>query len=143
MHLVIDGFGAQPDRLQDLAMVFDLLDNYPAHIGMTKIMPPYVFRYTGIKPEDWGISGVVLIAESHISIHTFPDKQYINIDIFSCKAFDATLALQYMKDRFGITDANAHVLERGLEYPHEIQRASELVRMERLEVAVAGSTQPT
>ena len=106
-------------------------------------MPPYVFRYTGIKPEDWGVSGVVLIAESHISIHTFPDKQYINIDVFSCKYFDADLALQFMRDKFGITDVNAHVLERGLEYPHEIQRASELVRMERLEVAVAGATLPT
>ena len=143
MHLVIDGFGAQPEKLQDLALVFDLLDNFPDAIGMTKIMPPYVFRYTGIKPEDWGVSGVVLIAESHISIHTFPDKQYINIDVFSCKYFDADLALQFMRDKFGITDVNAHVLERGLEYPHEIQRASELVRMERLEVAVAGATQPT
>lgn len=143
MHLVIDGFGAQPEKLQDLALVFDLLDNFPDAIGMTKIMPPYVFRYTGIKPEDWGVSGVVLIAESHISIHTFPDKQYINIDVFSCKYFDAELALQFMRDKFGITDVNAHVLERGLEYPHEIQRASELVRMERLEVAVAGATQPT
>jgi S-adenosylmethionine decarboxylase len=143
MHLVIDGFGADETKLQDLALVFDLLDNYPGAIGMTKIMPPYVFRYTGVKPEDWGVSGVVLIAESHISIHTFPDKNYINIDVFSCKAFDAELAVQFMKDKFGITDANAHVLERGLEYPHEIQRASELVRMERLEVAVAGATQPT
>jgi len=143
MHLVIDGFGADETKLQDLALVFDLLDNYPGTIGMTKIMPPYVFRYTGVKPEDWGISGVVLIAESHISIHTFPDKNYINIDVFSCKAFDADLAVQFMKDKFGISDANAHVLERGLEYPHEIQRASELVRMERLEVAVAGATQPT
>lgn len=143
MHLVIDGFGADESKLQDLALVFDLLDNFPGAIGMTKIMPPYVFRYTGVKPEDWGVSGVVLIAESHISIHTFPDKNYINIDVFSCKAFDAELAVQFMKDKFGITNANAHVLERGLEYPHEIQRASELVRMERLEVAVAGATQPT
>lgn len=143
MHLVIDGFGADQARLQDLALVFDLLDNYPAAIGMTKIMPPYVFRYTGVKPEDWGISGVVLIAESHISIHTFPDKQYINIDIFSCKAFDAQAALGFMKEKFGIADASARVLERGLEYPHQIQRASDLVRMERLEVAVAGATQPT
>lgn len=143
MHLVIDGFGADESKLQDLALVFNLLDNFPGAIGMTKIMPPYVFRYTGVKPEDWGVSGVVLIAESHISIHTFPDKNYINIDVFSCKAFDAELAVQFMKDKFGITNANAHVLERGLEYPHEIQRASELVRMERLEVAVAGATQPT
>jgi S-adenosylmethionine decarboxylase len=143
MHLVIDGFGADEAKLQDLALVFDLLDNYPAHIGMTKIMPPYVFRYTGVKPEDWGVSGVVLIAESHISIHTFPEKNYINIDVFSCKAFDAELALNFMKEKFGITNASSRVLERGLEYPHEIQRASSLVRMERLEVAVAGATQPT
>ena len=98
MHLVIDGFGADESKLQDLALVFDLLDNFPGAIGMTKIMPPYVFRYTGVKPEDWGVSGVVLIAESHISIHTFPDKNYINIDVFSCKAFDAELAVQFMKD---------------------------------------------
>ena len=50
--------------------------------GDSKIMPPYVFRYHGEVPEDWGVSGVVLIAESHISIHTFPDKGYLSLDIF-------------------------------------------------------------
>ncbi len=136
MHLILDGFGADPQKLQDLDATFTLLDNYPSKIGMTKIMPPYVFRYNGVKPEDWGISGVVLIAESHISIHTFPNKGYINIDVFSCKAFDPDLAVDYMKEQFGISLVNSRVLDRGLEYPHEINRAAELVREERIEVAV-------
>lgn len=136
MHLVLDGFGADKDRLQNLEFVFSLLDDYPSRIGMTKIMPPYVFRYTGVKPEDWGVSGVVLIAESHISIHTFPEKQYLNIDVFSCKTFDPELAIAYMKEVFGITHVNSRVLERGLEYPHEIHQAVELVKTERLEVVL-------
>lgn len=136
MHLVLDGFGADRERLQDLEFVFSLLDGYPSRIGMTKIMPPYVFRYTGVKPEDWGVSGVVLIAESHISIHTFPEKGYINIDVFSCKYFDPELAVDHMKDVFGISHVNSRVLERGLEYPHEIYQAVELVKTERIEVAV-------
>ena len=142
MHLVLDGFGADSEKLQDLEFIFTLLDNYPSSIGMTKIMPPYVFRYTGVKPEDWGVSGVVLIAESHISIHTFPDKQYINIDVFSCKPFDPELAITYMKQQFGIPHVHTKVLERGLEYPHDIVKATELVKTERADIAWVGSQSP-
>ena len=68
---------------------------------MTKIMPPYVFRYdTGKKPEDWGISGFVLIAESHISIHTFPDKNYLSLDIFSCKEYSIDTVKEIVSDYF-------------------------------------------
>ena len=71
MHLIIDGHGNNSDILQSDEFIYELLDQYPAEIGMTKIAPPYVLRYVGAKPEEWGVSGFVLIAESHISIHTF------------------------------------------------------------------------
>jgi S-adenosylmethionine decarboxylase len=102
--------------MQDMGLVFDLLDRYPARIGMTKIAPPYVFRYLGVKPEDWGITGIVLIAESHISIHTFPDRDYICIDIFSCKEFDTLNALEEIKQWFGLNEVKSYTLERGLEF---------------------------
>ena len=137
MHLIVDGFGADRAKLQDLGFLFDLLDHYPSQIGMTKIMPPYVFRYQGTNPQDWGLSGFVLIAESHISVHTFPEREYLNIDVFSCKTFDADAAVDYMKRQFGITEVSSRVLERGLEYPHEVGQAQELVRAERLEVALS------
>ena len=139
MHLIVDGFGADQGKLQDLESLYNLLDQYPSQIGMTKIMPPYVFRYHGIKPEDWGLSGFVLIAESHISIHTFPERAYINIDIFSCKTFDSDAAIAFMQEQFGLARVSTRILERGLEYPHEIAPAAELVESERLAVAVTRS----
>src|SRR2546425_9022836 len=116
MHLVLDGYGGDPQTLQDFDSIYELLDRYPSQIGMHKIMPPYVFKYRGVKPEDWGISGFVLIAESHISIHTFPERGLVNVDVFSCKEFDADATLAYVREAFGLRDADAQVLHRGLEY---------------------------
>src|SRR3989337_2467666 len=104
MHLIIDGFGGDIQKMKGLEFIYGLLDQYPARIGMQKIMPPYVFRYVGAKPEDWGISGFVLIAESHISIHTFPERSYINIDMFSCKEFDAEQTVKDLKRQFGLAE---------------------------------------
>ena len=115
MHVLIDGHHGDYARLQDMQLVYDVLDELPAAIGMTKIMPPYVFRYTGAKAEDWGVSGFVLIAESHISIHTFPEHGLIHIDIFSCKGFSADMAIGYVREKFGLRDASHRTLDRGLE----------------------------
>ena len=116
MHLIIDGFRANPTLLEDEELIYRLLDDYPSQIEMTKVAPPYVFRYVGSKPEDWGISGFVLIAESHISIHTFPEKRYINIDVFSCKEFDSEQVTRDFQARFEIAEAKCYLLNRGLEY---------------------------
>ena len=66
--------------------------------------------------EDAGVSGIVIIAESHISIHTFPNRNYLNIDIFSCQAFDHDQALQEVKTLFQLDEAKTWLLDRGLEW---------------------------
>jgi S-adenosylmethionine decarboxylase len=115
MHLIIDGFGANRKMLESEDIIHDLLERYPAQIGMTKVAPPQVFKYIGSKPEDWGISGFVLIAESHISIHTFPERSYVNIDIFSCKDFDHQQALNELRERFQFDEMKTLLLPRGLQ----------------------------
>jgi len=127
MHLIIDGFGSNPKLLESEELLYQLLDDYPAQIGMTKVAPPRVFRFVGSKPEDWGISGFVLIAESHISIHTFPERGYVNIDVFSCKDFDSEQAIKDLQARFELTKLRSYLLNRGLEYSH-----METLELERL-----------
>jgi S-adenosylmethionine decarboxylase len=134
-HLMMDGYGCDKKKLQDLNLIYRLLDELPTRIGMTKIMPPYVFKYSGLRPEDWGLSGFVLIAESHISIHTFPEKNFISIDIFSCKDFDAEFASSFLKTAFGITKVESTVLDRGTEFPKEMNGAAQLVRADRRRIA--------
>ena len=117
MHVIVDGFGGDPDQLADENVVRAILDLYPEAMGMTKIAPPTVVRYRGTKPEDWGVSGYVMIAESHISLHTFPERCLIWADIFSCKDFDPAHVVDDLKRRFSLRDMQVNVLERGLEAP--------------------------
>jgi S-adenosylmethionine decarboxylase len=135
-HLMLDGYGCDRDKLVDLNGIYDFLSRYPDEIQMTKIMPPYVFKYSGKVPEDWGISGFVLIAESHISIHTFPDKLYLSLDIFSCKAFNANLAIRHIKDIFSIEKMEIKLLNRGHEFPRIIRSVQQFIKNERSQMRV-------
>ena len=128
MHLIIDGFGKNKDILQDENFIYDLLFAYPDKIGMTKISDPIVFRYSGSKPEDWGVSGLVFIAESHISLHTFVERKFINIDVFSCKDFDAERIMEDMRDKFGLTRMRSCLVRREWE-PGELQECKEALEL--------------
>ncbi len=116
MHLVIDGYKGDPDKMWDVDLVRRFLDEYPATLGMTKICEPQVQEYNGPKSEDSGVSGFVIIAESHISIHTFPHRDYVNVDVFSCKAFDNERALRDVKALFSLGEVRTWVIDRGLEH---------------------------
>ncbi|MBI5375247.1 MAG: adenosylmethionine decarboxylase [Candidatus Schekmanbacteria bacterium] len=130
-HLTLDGYGCSRRKLEDLELIYSILEEFPSSIGMTKIMPPYVFKYNGLKAEDWGISGFVLIAESHISIHTFPCKDYLSLDIFSCKLFDVEGAVSYITNVFDIKKFDKNVFERGLEFPKDIGLSTKVVNEQR------------
>ncbi|MGA2402898.1 MAG: S-adenosylmethionine decarboxylase, partial [Syntrophobacteraceae bacterium] len=78
------------------------------------------------------VSGFVLIAESHISIHTFPDKQYMSIDMFSCKPFDTDMAVETIKSYFKIQKHEIKVLDRGQEFPNTVRESAQVVRMDRM-----------
>jgi S-adenosylmethionine decarboxylase len=132
VHLMLDGYGCDRSNLDDINMIYNFLDQYPARMDMTKIMPPYVFRYNGTIPEDAGISGFVLIAESHISVHTFPEKQFMSLDMFSCKPFDTQLATETVQAYFKIQKYEAKVLDRGQEFPNTLHESAQVVRMDRM-----------
>jgi S-adenosylmethionine decarboxylase len=128
MHLVIDGFGGNVAKMWDVELVRQFLNSYPEALGMTRITEPRVLEYQAPKPEDSGVSGFVIIAESHISIHTFPEKSYVNIDLFSCRAFDHQRALRDAKALFDLEEVDTWLLDRGLEWLDERQGLAEARR---------------
>lgn len=131
MHLMLDGYGCNQTALEDEGFMRAFLSEFPEKIGMTKLMSPYVSRYEGVNPKDWGLSGFVLIAESHVSIHTFPMEGSISVDVFSCRAFDIGAAEREIVARFGISRIERHILDRGVEYPKNARLAGSMVTNER------------
>ncbi|MFN8673412.1 MAG: adenosylmethionine decarboxylase [Candidatus Sericytochromatia bacterium] len=128
-HLTLDLKKCNRDKLSDFDLVFDVLNELPEKVGMTKITQPYVFKYSGLVPEDKGITGFIVIAESHISIHTFQEKDYVFIDLFSCKPFDYTYAEKYLKEVFEAKESETHVIKRGLDFERSVipSKSRELV----------------
>ena len=112
MQLLIDGYSESKDLLQNEEFLRELLTDYPSKIGMTRISEPHIIRYADCEPDEWGISGFVFLAESHIAIHTFVERSYVNIDVFSCKDFDTGVAVQDLRKRLRLTHWRVSLAER-------------------------------
>ena len=118
-HLMMDCRGCNRDKIADVGLVWNFLNDLPEKIGMTKIIQPYVFPYSGLVPEDKGVTGMVIIAESHLTFHSFTEKDYFFFDLFSCKPFDVEATRQYIMDAFEVKEADVHFVERGQDFPRE------------------------
>lgn len=115
-HLMLDCRQCDYDKISDLTYVQKFMDELPELIGMTKITQPYVFPYSGLVPEDKGITGIVIIAESHLTFHSFTEKDYFFFDLFSCKPFDVDLVEQHVIKAFGVKDYERHRADRGIHF---------------------------
>jgi S-adenosylmethionine decarboxylase len=116
-HLTVDARGCDRTTLVNEQFVYNILDQLPAQLDMTKMIDPVVKVWKDKFAETPGVSGFVMIAESHISIHTFPDFDYVFMDIFSCRAFDVEKTKQLVMDAFKAQHATCTVVERGLDFP--------------------------
>ncbi|MFH0972076.1 MAG: adenosylmethionine decarboxylase [Candidatus Micrarchaeota archaeon] len=113
-HLMLDCYGCDKKALLDMNLVFKCLDELPEKIKMTKMTLPYCVYWPGGTPnDDGGISGFVLIAESHISIHTFPDIGYFTFDLYSCKEFDKRKVMAFLNELFHPVRMDEQYAHRG------------------------------
>lgn len=73
--------------------------------------------------EPVGVSGVLLIAESHISVHTWPEDRFVSVDIFTCgEEMDPDIAIEVMTRGFRAAQVDVRVHLRGrLDDPEEEQ----------------------
>lgn len=88
-HIIAEFRNCNPSKIEFIKSVKPILEDSVKESGLTKIYSKYH------QFEPFGVTGFVLLAESHISIHTWPEKKYIAIDLFTCgppkkakKAFD-------------------------------------------------------
>ena len=130
-HLMIEGMQASESCLDDVEFIRETLAQMPLELKMNVVLAPHVSSIEGLTPQDSGITGVVIIKESHISIHTFPARGYISVDIFSAQEFDVQKAVAFVVDRFEVGRFETHLINRGREFPKDPQQIDRIVRGER------------
>lgn len=103
-HLMVEAYNINPEKLENIELLFDFLDEFPDIIGMHKFSVPQLGRFK--EAAIAGVSGFVFIKESHIAFHTYSKKGFIAIDIFSCKDFDVRAAIDHIKAVFAVKDGD-------------------------------------
>lgn len=121
VHLMFDGYGASPERLSNLDMLRNLLIDLPRALGMHAICEPCVVEVGPLNRKDpGGVSGFVMIAESHISFHTFPARRFVSADVYTCQNdLDTDRVKDMLSIAFWAESAEVNVVSRGTRYPSE------------------------
>lgn len=107
-HILAEYYQCDVDILNNIDVVEKFMKNAAVKAGSTIV--DSVFR----RFEPHGISGVVVIAESHLAIHTWPEYGYAAVDLFTCgENVDPWVAYEYLREMFNSGDAECREVPRG------------------------------
>lgn len=99
MHYLAEFFNCDKLKINDASFIEKLMIE-ATNLSGAHIIKPFFHQFS---PQ--GISGVIVIAESHIAIHTWPEHCYAAVDLFSCANFDYKTALNHIRKKI---DAQYH-----------------------------------
>jgi S-adenosylmethionine decarboxylase len=106
-HLLVDLWHAQ--HLDDMGRIERMLEDAVEACGATLLeLKLHCFSPNG------GISGVAVLAESHITIHTWPERNYAAVDIFMCGACRPHRALPILQNAFCCSQLTVTEQKRGV-----------------------------
>ena len=116
-QLLLDMYGCKQGVCDDLTLCYEFLDKLPGFIHMEVQSPPGIFRTDETRyPDKAGLSGWVPLIESSIVIHTITPRDFISVDIYSCKRFDVERANQFCKKYFEPQYVEKQYVLRGKSY---------------------------
>jgi S-adenosylmethionine decarboxylase len=108
-HLLLELRDCNPKTLSDLEFVQETLKNAALEAKATIVE----VAFHEFSP--FGISGMVVIAESHLSIHTWPEYSYAAADVFTCgDLIDPRVAAQYLIEKFESSNPSIVEMKRGI-----------------------------
>jgi S-adenosylmethionine decarboxylase len=114
VHLLGDLYGIAPEKLTNAVAIEALLRESALACGAT-ILHSYFHGFGAGE----GVTGVVLLAESHISIHTWPESGFAAADIFMCGAANPRQALDLIQSALAAERCVVQTMARGGAEPDE------------------------
>ncbi len=108
-HVLVEFYGCPDNVLDDVADVKNNMVLAAKEAG-AEVLEAVFHEFS---PQ--GLSGVVVISESHLTIHTWPELGYAAVDIFTCgETVDPWVSCNYLKRRFSAENMTAREIKRGI-----------------------------
>ena len=116
-QLLLDLYDCKPGACDDLTLCYEFLEEIVRVLKVEPQSPPFIFRTDGKRfPDKAGLSGWIPLVESGIQLHTLTPKDFISIDVYSCRAFDLGAIKAFVRRVFSPKRIDEQFLERGLDY---------------------------
>lgn len=106
-HILVEFMNCDPHIMNDVATIERDMVDAARKAGAT------VINSTFHHFSPYGVSGVVVIQESHLAIHTWPEYGYAAVDLFTCGEMDAWISFDYLKECFKSKSYSALEMRRG------------------------------
>lgn len=118
-HITIDGYGGDYDLLNSRENVVSSFGELLKVLDMHALTDPIVIEAPDNQIKDpGGWSGFVVIAESHIAIHTFPKRKFVSADVYTCRnGMELEPLKEFFKKKFGLAELETNFIQRGKKYP--------------------------
>ena len=97
----------------DASKIKKVKDVKPVLIKAAKVSQATIVKYFFHQYKPFGVTGIILIAESHFSVHTWPENNYVTFDILTCGKMKPMLAVNYLKKSFQAKKVNLKIFSRG------------------------------
>lgn len=119
VHMMLDCYEADPARLADAGLLTGMMTSLVTRLSMHAIHEPVVVEVGPMNRKDpGGLSGFILIAESHISFHTFPKRRFATIDVYTCHgSLPEEDVVAELRRHLCFASHEAFVQSRGRRYP--------------------------
>ena len=118
-HITIDGYDGDPKFLNSKRTVKSALSELCKLLKMHPLARIKIVSAPDNHIKDpGGWSAFMVIAESHIAIHTFPRRHFVSADVYTCQnGVDADFVVEYFKKKFKLGEVEMNFLKRGTKYP--------------------------
>ncbi len=125
LHILADLYGVDADKIDHVEDVKELLEGAVKYANLSKLSSHFHQFYPH------GATGVILLEESHISIHTWPEHGYAAIDVYTCGGKEKTFkAMEYILKVLKPKRVDEKVAERGVVPVDTAQVNIEKIEME-------------
>lgn len=114
-HLLLEVITKDGKDLASVAKMKKFFEEIISRVGFTVVVKPEFYKFKPrIKGDLSGVTGMCVVSESHISIHTWPETNYFAFDIFSCSDFDEDLVIEIIGELFDVDKMHLQIIGRGM-----------------------------
>jgi S-adenosylmethionine decarboxylase len=108
LEWLVDAFGCTPEALRDPARLGQVFERAVKELGLCPLGPAQFHTF----PEPGGVTGMLMLSESHLTCHSFPERGFVAFNLYCCRVRPDWPWAKHLAELLGADEVRVRRLER-------------------------------